>query len=200
MPLGRAAYVPYSQCGTRNPRCQPGPRHVTVGPGPNCCAAPKPLEKPTGKLCPKCGKRVPVKVKDRERTMRTMAGPVTLKRNYHDCERCQLGFYPLDRALDLPEEGELTREMEKRVTDFAVNDVYEQGAERWNLHYREPISDNLLRRVAARVGRQCEGADQGHLQEALRPSCDAAEVLVVQPDGSFLPIVGPEPWKEAKVA
>jgi hypothetical protein len=157
-------------------------------------------EKPTGKLCPKCGKRVPVKVKDRQRTLRTMAGPVTLRRNYHYCERCQLGFCPLDRALDLPEEGELTREMEKRVADFAVNDVYGQGAERWNVHYREPISDNLLRRVAARLGRQCEGADQGHLQEALKPSTDAAEVLVVQPDGSLLPIVGPEAWKEAKVA
>lgn len=159
-----------------------------------------PLEKPTGKPCPKCGKRVPVKAKDRERSVRTMAGRLTLKRNYHYCERCELGFYPLDRALDLPEEGELTREMEKRVADFAVNDVYEQGAERWNLHYREPISDNLLRRVAARLGRQCEEADQGHLQEALKPSADAAEVLVVQSDGSLLPILGAEPWKEAKVA
>ncbi|MCC6335555.1 MAG: hypothetical protein IT380_16385 [Myxococcales bacterium] len=33
-----------------------------------------PLEAPTGKLCPKCGKRVPVKAKDREREQRTMAG------------------------------------------------------------------------------------------------------------------------------
>ena len=158
-----------------------------------------PLEKPTGKLCPKCGKRTPVKAKDRERTLRTMPGAITLKRNYHYCERCQLGFYPLDRALDLPEEGELTREMEKRAADFAVNDVYGQGAARWNLHYREPISDNLLRRVAARLGGQCESADQGHLQEALKPSADVADALVVQMDGSLLPIRGAEPWKEAKV-
>jgi len=158
-----------------------------------------PLEKPTGKPCPKCGKRVPLKAKDRERTVRTMAGTVTLKRNYHYCEHCKLGFYPLDRTLDLPEEGELTYEMEKRVADFAVNDVYEQGAARWNLHYREPISDNLLRRVAFRLGSQCESADQGHLQEALKPSTEAAEVLVAMTDGSLLPIRGDEPWKEAKV-
>src|SRR5688500_3378661 len=63
-------------------------------------------EAPTAKPCPKCGGRTPVKCRHRERTLRTMAGPVTLKRNYHYCERCKLGFHPLDRALDLPEEGE----------------------------------------------------------------------------------------------
>src|SRR5690606_25585372 len=133
-----------------------------------------------GKACPRCGKRTPVKVKDRERTLRTMAGHVTLTRNYHHCETCGIGFYPLDRALDVPEEGELTREMEKRVLDFAVNDVFGQGAERWRVHYQEPISDNLLRRVAARVGAQCEAADPAHLQQALKPSSEPAEVLVTQ--------------------
>ena len=156
-------------------------------------------EKPTGKACPKCGKRIPVKARDRERTVKSLAGPVTFKRNYHYCEKCQYGFYPVDRLLGLPEEGELTSEMEKRVLDFAVNDVYGECAARWSLHYREPISENLFRRVADRVGEQCEAADQGRLQEALKPRTDAADVLVVEVDGSLLPIRGAEPWKEAKV-
>src|SRR5256712_5958529 len=126
-------------------------------------------EKPTGKACPKCGKRIPVKVRDRERTVRSLAGPVTFKRNYHYCDECKCGFYPVDRLLDLPEEGELTAEMEKRVLDFAINDVYGQSAARWKVHYREPISDNLLRSVADRVGRQCEEADQLRLHEQLKP-------------------------------
>lgn len=156
-------------------------------------------ERPTAKACPKCGKRIAVKARDRERTVKSLAGPVTFKRNYHYCEKCQYGFYPVDRLLGLPEEGELTSEMEKRVLDFAVNDVYGECAARWSLHYREPISENLFRRVAARVGAQCEAADQGRLQEALKPREDAAEVLVVEVDGSLLPIRGSEPWKEAKV-
>lgn len=159
----------------------------------------RPPEKPTGKLCPKCGKRTKVKAKDRRRTLRTLCGSVTLSRNYHYCERCKHGFYPMDRDLDLPEEGELSREMEKRVLDFAVSDVYGQAVERWGLHYRRPISENLLRRVTKRVGTQCESADQGHLQQALKPVEEAAKVLVVQMDGSMLPIRGEEPWKEAKV-
>lgn len=156
-------------------------------------------EKPTAKACPRCGKRIPVKARDRERTVKSLAGPVTFKRNYHYCEKCEYGFYPVDRLLMLPEEGELTSEMEKRVLDFAVNDVYGECAARWALHYGEPASENLFRRVAARVGEQCEEADQGRLQEALKPRADAADVLVVEVDGSMLPIRGAEPWKEAKV-
>src|SRR5436853_4576478 len=48
-------------------------------------------EKPTAKACPKCGKRTPVKARDRERTVRSLAGPVTFKRNYHYCENCKYG-------------------------------------------------------------------------------------------------------------
>lgn len=157
-------------------------------------------EKPTAKACPKCGKRTPVKARDRERTVRSLAGPVTFKRNYHYCEECRYGFYPVDRLLALPEEGELTSTMERRVLDFALNDVYGECAARWRIHYREPISDNLLRRVVARVGAQCEAADQGRLQVELKPRPAApAEVLVVEVDGSLLPIRGVESWKEAKV-
>jgi hypothetical protein len=157
-------------------------------------------EKSTAKLCPRCGRRASVKASGRERTLKSLAGPVTLKRNYHYCEGCQFGFYPLDRLLDLPEEGELTAEMEKRMLDFAVNDVYGECAARWSVHYEEPVSENFFRRVVSRVGAQCEVADPGRLQEQLKPRAEApAEVLVVEVDGSQLPIRGGEPWKEAKV-
>ena len=159
-----------------------------------------PLEASTAKLCPKCRKRTPVKAKDRERTLRTMAGTVTLKRNYHYCDSCQLGFYPVDVTLLLPAEGELTAEMEKRVLDFAITDVYDECEERWSVHYRVPASQHLFRCVVSRVGAQCESANHQMLQEELKPPTpQPAEVLVVEVDGSMLPIRGAEPWKEAKV-
>ena len=46
-------------------------------------------EKPTAKACPRCGKRVAVKARERERTVKSLSGPVTFKRNYHYCEKCQ---------------------------------------------------------------------------------------------------------------
>src|SRR6266446_3154118 len=66
-------------------------------------------EKPTGKACPKCGKRTPVKARDRERTVRSLSGPVTFKRNYHYCEECKYGFYPVDRLLRLRDQRRLRR-------------------------------------------------------------------------------------------
>src|SRR2546428_12908731 len=152
-------------------------------------------EKPTGKACPKCGKRIPVKVRDRERTVRSLAGPVTFKRNYHYCDECKCGFYPVDRLLNLPEEGELTSEMEKRVLDFAINDVYGECAARWNLHYQEPISENLLRRVIARVGAQWEAAAQGQLQPEPKPTRDGADGLGVEPERTTAPERSPAPWE-----
>ena len=53
--------------------------------------------------------------------------------------------------------------------------------------------------MVERVGAHCEAADQGRLQEALKPRGVAAEVLVVEVDGIQLPIRGEEPWKEAKI-
>jgi len=159
-----------------------------------------PLEAPTGKLCPRCGKRTPVKAKDRERSLRSMAGPLTLKRNYHYCDGCQHGWYPVDWMLELPEEGELTSEMQKRALDFGINDVYGDCADRWRLHYRTALSETVFRNVVSRVGQQCESADQHQLQRELKaPAEKLAEVLVAEVDGSYLPIRGIEPWKEAKV-
>jgi hypothetical protein len=158
-------------------------------------------EKPTAKACPRCGKRVAVRARDRERTVRSLAGPVTFRRNYHYCEKCRYGFYPVDRLLDLPEEGELTSEMEKRVLDLAVNGPFEHIAERWSVHYSSPISSNLARQVIRRVGHQCECADELELQrELVPPSPRPAPLLVVETDGSLLPMRGSERWKEAKVA
>jgi hypothetical protein len=64
-----------------------------------------PPEDSAPKPCPKCGGPVPVKTRDRERTVRSLAGPVAFKRNQHSCLACAFGFYPVDRMLDLPEEG-----------------------------------------------------------------------------------------------
>jgi hypothetical protein len=156
-------------------------------------------EKRTAKACPRCAKRTPVKARDRQRTVESMAGSVTYRRNYHYCADCKHGFYPADRLLGVPEEGALTEELEKRVLDFAVNDVFGEGAARWKMHYPFSISDNLLRRVADRVGRAAEEADQAELQQKLLAREQRAPVLVVENDGGHLPMRGAEPWKEAKV-
>jgi hypothetical protein len=152
------------------------------------------------KPCPKCGDLVPVKARNRVRHFMTLAGELRLSRNYHHCKKCQLGFYPRDRELNLPEEGEVSDAMEKRILDFGMNGAFAEAAERWDIHYSTPISDNLVRRVVDRVGRRRENAHSRlALQQAALPSpLHPPKWLVVAPDGSML-LTRENGWREAKV-
>ena len=153
------------------------------------------------KRCPKCGGLARVKAKKRARTLQTLCGQHTYRRNYHYCEACGSGWYPLDEELGISKEGDLTFEVEKRILDLGVTDVFENAANRWSVHYSFPISENLVRRVVDRAGKALEGAAPLAIQQELLPSSTdaAASVLIVALDGSMLPIRGEEPWKEAKV-
>lgn len=153
------------------------------------------------KRCPRCGELVPVKVKKRPRQVRTLSGPQVFRRNYHYCKGCQAGFCPLDEALGLPEGGEVTKEVERRILDFGVNDTFSEAAERWEVHYDWPISENLVRRVVERVGRMQEECEPEVLQEELQAAPQQTpELVVVGVDGSMLPTRGEDTWREAKVA
>ena len=158
-----------------------------------------PPEDSTPRKCPKCGFPTPVKVRNRVRHILTVAGELRFARNYHHC-KCGHGFYPRDTELNLPEEGEVSAAMERRILDFGVNDTFESVAERWSIHYPTSISANLVRRVIERVGKRCEAASDERLQQACRPKPEQpASMLVVATDGSML-LTREAAWKEAKVA
>jgi hypothetical protein len=160
-----------------------------------------PPEDGSPKPCPKCGKPVPVKTRNRVRYFLTTAGELRLSRNYHYCKACRHGFYPRDAELKLPEEGDVSDAMEKRILDFGVNTSFAEAAQRWSIHYPFDISSNLVRRVVDRVGRRSERAFSPlALQQACRPSpTQPAKALVVAGDGSML-LTREEGWREAKVA
>ena len=125
---------------------------------------------------------------------------MTFSRHYHHCEQCRLGLYPRDAALALPEEGDVSDEMEKRIADFGVNDTFDSAAERWGVHYPSPISENVVRRVVDRIGRRCESAGLLEVQLAAKPrTARPAPMLVVATDGSMV-CTREASWKESKVA
>jgi len=160
-----------------------------------------PPEDGTSKPCPKCGALVRVKNRNRVRHITTLAGELRLSRNYHHCKKCRLGFYPRDIQLNLPEEGEVSDAVEKRILDFGMNGAFEEAAQRWDIHYPMPISENLVRRVVDRVGRRREQAHSRlALQQAVLPSPQQPpRCLLIAADGSML-LTREEGWREAKVA
>ena len=159
-----------------------------------------PPEDDAPKACPRCKQLVPVKVKNRPRHILTTAGDLRLTRNYHSCGTCSFGFSPRDSQLNLPEEGEVSSAMERRILDFGVNDTFESVVERWSIHFSSRISSNLVRRVVDRVGLRCEAA---HSDEALQfarreKTEEPASMLTVGTDGSML-LTREASWKEVKV-
>jgi hypothetical protein len=100
--------------------------------------------------------------------------------------------------LGWPEEGDLTARVEQVVLDLGLHGPFAEAAERFVVHHQGTISENLVRRVIDRVGR--EAAAQPDLAARLRPqAATVPATLVVQIDGSMLPTRGPDPWREAKV-
>lgn len=148
--------------------------------------------------CPRCGAACRVRRRSVARTVRSRHGEHQFVRHYHYCEQCAQGFYPLDRALGLSDEGELTARMEQVVLDLGLHGTFEEAAARFALHHGGAISENLVRRVVDRVGRRAqEAATLGaHLRA---PAAQPPTTLVVEVDGSMIPTRGADPWREVKV-
>lgn len=160
------------------------------------------------KACPKCGAMTSVRSRP-SRKIQTLAGVHQFKRNYHYCGACRHGFHPLDKALGLSENGDLSPEMEKRVLDFGLHDPFASAAKRFELHHGLCISENMVRGEIERMGTQWQERSPDERAEALRVEYSAPDkTLVVQMDGSMLCTrYGPEnqgenneprPWREAK--
>lgn len=150
------------------------------------------------KKCPQCGHRCGIRARDKERTIRTLSGDVSYRRNYHYCAQCSSGFYPRDDAYEIPESGEVSRELERRILDFAMNDPFAQGAERFSLHYSFSVSPNLLRRVFERVSGRLGDCDEEWIQQAMKVPEDVADsTVIVESDGSMVSTT--QGWKETKL-
>ena len=151
------------------------------------------------KKCPTCGTRCRVRVPSKERRLRTMSGDVVYRRNYHYCDGCSQGFYPRDNSLGIPQSGDVSLELERRLLDFSMNDPFEQGALRFSLHYSQPSSSNLLRRVFDRNAQKLDDSDEEWIQHAMKaPSKEPlSKTVVVESDGSMISTT--QGWKEIKL-
>jgi len=152
--------------------------------------------KPT--RCPKCGGRARIEEKKRPRTIQTLSGEHTYQRNYFRCHDCRHGFAPVDDELGIPANGTVSLEVEKRILDFGVNDVFDESAQRFSMHYGWSISENLVRRVVDRVADCLESIPEPVLHKALLPEpSTAARLITIGIDGSMLSTT--EGWQETKV-
>jgi hypothetical protein len=151
------------------------------------------------KPCPRCGKPCPVRRPNCRRTVRSHSGEHVLVRHYHYCRHCSQGFFPLDIEMGLPDEGGLTAKMERRVLDFGVNAPFEESAQRWSIHHRGTISENLVRQVVARSGARLVSMKPTESRAFGPMAATAPELVIGESDGSMVPTRGVDPWREIKL-
>jgi len=150
--------------------------------------------------CLRCGRLCGIRARGKARTIRTLSGEITYWRNYHYCNHCSRGFYPRDNAYEIPEHGDVSRELERRILDFAMNDPFAQGAERFSMHYSFSVSSNLLRRVFERVSGRLSDCEEEWIQQEMKApeENNADSITVVESDGSMVSTT--QGWKEIKLA
>jgi hypothetical protein len=150
------------------------------------------------KPCPQCKQLVRVARKNVARRVQSVGGEAILRRHYHRCARCKIGFYPLDAELELPDEGDCSARMTKLILDFGLHETFESGAERFAMHHGIAISENLVRRVVERIGNKAT-RDKMLTHRLREPATAAPTKLIVSADGSMLPTRGEDSWRETKL-
>jgi hypothetical protein len=152
----------------------------------------------SAKPCPRCRKMIRIARKNVERRVQSLGGEVILRRHYHRCDVCTLGFYPLDLQLQLAEEGECSARLEKLILDFGLHGTFESAAQRFAMHHGIAISENLVRLVVERLGRRA--VSDKMLPQRLRVvAATPPTLLLIAADGSMLSTRGDDPWRETKL-
>lgn len=150
------------------------------------------------KPCPKCNQLIRVTRKKVARTVTSVDGAAILRRNYHYCGSCKLGFFPLDAQLDLPDAGTTSALVTKFILDLGLHSTFEGAAQRFALHHGAAISENMVRLVVERAGRAA--TSDAFLAHRLRPpAVTVPALLLVAVDGSMLPTRGHDAWRETKL-
>ena len=80
----------------------------------------------TKRACPHCHKNAWFKA-IRNITIQTLAGPLTLKRAYYHCKRCQSGFCPQDAKLQIAEGHSCTQALAQEVAALSAGLPYEMA-------------------------------------------------------------------------
>jgi hypothetical protein len=105
----------------------------------------------------------------------------------------------MDKFLGLAEDAEMSEQLERRMSDFVVNDTFDAGAERMRFHYGLELSTNAFRLVAQRMGTKLERSNEIVLQSGLLPPPkEDTPLLYVLNDGSM--VSTRDGWKEVKTA
>ena len=79
-------------------------------------------------LCPVCGKLLQMEAKKRRRTLDSVFGALTFKRDYGWCPKCKEYFHPADHAMGLAPGAAATPRVQEIAARLSVRSPYAQAS------------------------------------------------------------------------
>lgn len=152
--------------------------------------------------CPRCDRLVGSH-EQRERTIRTTCGAITLSRPWYHCAPCQHGFSPVDAALALPPLARISPALQGWLVRLTVATPPREAAALLTDLTGLVVHPDTLREHTTRVGETLADADDRAIT-AVQATREAAErvdpapgTLVVETDGAMVRYR--DGWHEVKI-
>jgi hypothetical protein len=152
--------------------------------------------------CPRC-ERLAGTPEQRERTLRTTCGSLTLTRPWYHCAHCRAGFSPVDAALAVPPRARISPALAAWLVRLTVAAPPREAAAVLTDLTGLAVHPDTLREHTTAVGTALADADEAALarvqatREAAEPVDSAPGTLVVEADGAMVRYQ--DGWHEVKL-
>jgi hypothetical protein len=151
--------------------------------------------------CPRCGGRVRVD-SWRPRQVRTVCGPIRLRRPWYTCRPCGHGFSPVDATLAVPVRARLSEALSGWVVRLGATTTFREAAALLADLTGVEVAADTIRAQSEQCGTRLAAAEATVAQvqatrEAADPVAPAPGTLVVEADGVMVRYR--DGWHEVKV-
>jgi hypothetical protein len=89
----------------------------------------------------------------RSRTIKTLMGPVEIRRAYYHLGKGKGGYVPLDESLSLPQE-QYSYAVQEQMSLYAIEDSYEESAKKLRYTFPVEASGSTVGRISGKHGEE----------------------------------------------
>ena len=139
----------------------------------------------------------------RSRTIKTLMGPVEIRRAYYHLGKGKGGYVPLDESLSVPPE-QYSYAVQVQMSLYAIEDSYEESAKKLRYTFPVEASGSTVGRISGKHGEEIFHAETdrveaifSHRQPPPEPEIESVKRGYVGTDGVMVPTVNG--YKEMKV-
>ncbi|NMA95066.1 MAG: hypothetical protein GX974_03410, partial [Clostridiales bacterium] len=149
-----------------------------------------------------------ITARDSHLGINSMMGYIDFNRNLYYCRRCEEGFAPFDKELDVNDEHRITKNLTETVCDLAQRmSSFKEAEEVLHKYLNIKASHSTIQKISEKVGRRLYEKEKSEAEETYEnqhqaigdiPDHEKRGRIYIEADGSMVLIRG-KGWKEIKL-